>query len=128
MSTKLHEHAPEARAREANDSLYREDKFILVLDPKTGKEARITFEGLTLSHFREKVALQLFGIKQLKELPNEIPRSIKLIWCGRELKEGISWHTGLVEEDDLMTELDPGVNADGQPMMQALGGESLLME
>lgn len=118
MSTKLYEHISEAR--KANDSLCREEKFILVLDPKTGKEARITFEGLTLAQFRERVSLRLFGIKQLKEQPNEIPRSIKLIWCGRELKEGISWHTGLIEEDDLMTELDPGVNANGQPMMQVL--------
>ena len=103
--------------------MYKEEKFILVLDPTTGKEARVGFEGLNLSQFRNKVALELFGIQEKDLLPNELPKPVKLIWCGKEFKEGASWHTGIMVEDDLMDDLDPGVNADGLPMMQAIGGD-----
>lgn len=104
-----------------------ETKFVVVFDQKANKQVRIPYNTLTLSDFRHRVASQLFPMT-LQGAPEETPELIRLIWCGKELKDGAMWHSGMIDDiKDTMDDLDPGVDREtGLPMIHALvtGGSS----
>jgi hypothetical protein len=82
-----------------------------------GKDQNVEFdETTTLSEFSERVLAQVFGVKQqLNEAKyaTQVPCELRLIWCGVHIKPGASWHTGVVQEDDLMKDLSPGTTGNG---------------
>jgi hypothetical protein len=82
-----------------------------------GKDQNVEFdETTTLPEFSERVLAQVFGVKQqLNEAKyaTQVPYDLRLIWCGVHIKPGASWHTGIVQEDDLMKDLSPGTTGNG---------------
>jgi hypothetical protein len=88
---------------------------------KNGDEQRIEFdEKTTLADFKHQVMAILFGVKEETLFANQVPSQLKLFWCGVEIKEGASWHVGIIDDEDkaLMKDLSPGLQH-GQPAIHA---------
>jgi hypothetical protein len=96
------------------------DNYVFVI-AKNGDEQRIEFdEKTTLVDFKHQVMTHLFGVKEEIIFANQAPSQLKLFWCGVEIKEGASWHVGVIDDEDkvFMKDLSPGLQH-GQPAIHA---------
>ena len=81
-------------------ALNNTDNYVFVV-AKNGDEKRIEFdEKTTLVDFKHQVMVHLFGVKEETYFANQVPSLLKLFWCGVEMKEGASWHVGIIDNED----------------------------
>ena len=99
--------------------------FVFVV-ARNGVERRLEFdETTTLRDFKNQVMIHLFGIRNKENedrtlVANEVPSQLRLFWRGVEIKEGASWHIGIIPDEStvLMKDLSPGLTH-GQPAIHA---------
>ena len=90
--------------------------FVIVL-ASNGKEQEVVFdETTTLAEFRSQIRKEVYGIEGDDDLSTM--EDLKLFWCGIHIKEGASWHTGRIDENDLMKDLSPDLK-NGYPEIHA---------
>ena len=81
-------------------ALDKTNNYVFVI-AKNGDEQRIEFgEKTTLVDFKHQVMVLLFGVKEETYFANQVPSQLKLFWCGVEIKEGASWHVGIIDDED----------------------------
>ena len=85
--------------------------FVKIIAFRDGgqKEQDVHFdEFTTLQDFRARVMEQVFGIQEGMHLAIHAPYELRLIWRGVTIREGVSCHTGIINDIDLMKDLSPG--------------------